>query len=784
MSETKKNPKKQKPAASPRAVVPPRLRPFVGRPVASSAAQRDRRRAARGNERAGYITAAANGSEGELLMYGAIGYDFWTGEGITAKSVDEAIKNLGPVSTIRVRANSGGGDVFEATAIYNILSNHPARIIMQIEGVAASAMTLISMAGDEIHIAENAHYMIHRASGAAFGNSDDLRNYLKLLDNADSLIRLTYSKRTGLTDGELIDLMNHDNWMTATEALDLGFVDVVDEAKTVTPHISPENNSGTSARPIQFDSERLAACAESLNALRIAASAENTGGSPQISIPSQEQEEMSETLNTTTAAVENKTSAPPTIDLAAALEAHEQKMSAKRKAYRAEVDACLKLAFGDEPPADLRLKCYDLQDEGLEAARNAILEAKKAAPAPALGVIRFSDSQPKERHIEAISAGVQVRALAGHAEKYLPTKDRPKDWDRFAHMPLIKIAEQCLLADGFSYDQINRLSNPQIAMAAMGFQRNAGIRNAAALHTTGSLAEVTRDAINKSLTSGYQEAPQTWRGPMRQASSVADFKTIYRVKLSAVGNLPVWNDGLPPEQAKLSNEKESYAVQARAENLSFSWQLLVNDDMDALSRGPQLLSTAAGRTVNAVAWQQITLNPTLADGVALFSAATGNRKRQNLQTGSATPTNTTIGSMRKLMRLMRGLNTPEQSESDDVLNLTPRYLVGPAALEELIMKQVMSSTDPANSNSTAYNSSGSLIPVIEPLLDADSTTAWYLFADPSQIDTVEVTFLQGQETPQAFDYVDNETMAYNYTVVQTFAARAIDHRGIQKHAGA
>jgi ATP-dependent protease ClpP protease subunit len=746
------------------------------------------------------------------MLFGTIGADFW-GEGVTAAGFDEALKALGNVSTIRLRANSGGGDVFEATAIYNMLVKHPANLIVEIEGVAASAMTLIAMAGDEIHISENAHFMIHRASGFAYGNSDDLKNYLKLLDNADSLIRLTYSKRTGLSDSELVKLMDHDNWMTAEEALDLGFVDEVDDAKTVEPHISPAKASAK-PRPVSLDSERIAAWTESLNVLRIAASATHTGDSPQSVSPSPKEPKkmnaklrakciaagMAESLTgdaadkwlednfdkvfgvtgTTTAV------ADPPKDLDAILDAREKKATEARKAWKAEVKASLELAFGDSIPNGLQSECEELQADGITAVRAKILEAKKTKPEETLR-IRFSDSQPRDRHIDAIKAGVQVRALAGLAEKHLPTKDRPKDHERFSQMPLIRIAEQCLLVDGFSYDQVNRLSGPQIAMAAMGFHQNAGIR-ADGLHTTGSLLEITKDAMNKSLTSAYSEAPQTWRGPFRQASSVPDFKTKHVIKLSALGNLPVWVDGNPPEQGKFSNEREAYAVEARAENISFSWKLLVNDDMDALSRTPQLLGNAAARTVNATVWRELTSNPVLADGKALFlETPAGNRKRKNLTTGSATPTNTTITAMRTLMRLMRGLNTPEGNESEDILNLTPTYLMAPVALEGVVTQQLGSEADPAASgNAGILNLSRywGLIPVFEPLLDASSTTAWYLGASPSLIDTIEISFLQGQESPVTMQYMDEKTMAQNFTIIQTYAAKAIDHRGLQKHDGA
>ena len=135
------------------------------------------------------------------------------------------------------------------------------------------------------------------------------------------------------------------------------------------------------------------------------------------------------------------------------------------------------------------------------------------------------------------------------------------------------------------------------------------------------------------------------------------------------------------------------------------------------------------------------------------------------------------------MRQMRGENTPEENESTDILNLQPRYIVGPGALDTTIKQLVLSAYDPGSAN-MLYNTATQLIPVIEPLLDVDSTTAWYLFASPSQIDTVEVSFLQGQETPAVRSYTDEKTLSQCAIVLQSFGAKALNHRGMQKHAGA
>jgi ATP-dependent protease ClpP protease subunit len=826
--------------------------------MASSPTHHAKRRAARQGEPLGTLTAKADNDEGELVLFGTIGDDFW-GEGITDVQFDRAVKELGDVKTIRLRANSGGGDVFMATAMYNILVKHPARVVIEIEGVAASAMTLVAMAGDEIHIAENAHFMIHNPRGIAWGTADELRQYLKLLDNSGELMRLTYSARTGLSDVELVKMLSFDNWMTAKQAKELGFVDAIDPAKTVKPHVTPDDpEDAAPASPTQVTPQRLAAMAGAL--LQLSANVRPTtqpvtGGSPPPAPKNKEDAMLTAkqrvrclafgmpyALDDDTAAkwysehedqvlgIAPPAPAPatngdgdkppkdgPTGLLTSEqfnemLDAREQRQIAARATWRKEVDATLSLAFGDSPPTELKDECYALQADGVDALRAKVQEAKKKADtASADGGVRISygHNQPNDRHRAALKAGLMVRALRNFSDqaprlrkqedgswqyvtpsisevidKHLPEKDRAKDWQHFSEMSLIQLAEESLVADGLRHEEIRRMSVTQIAMTAMGYGR--GIIRAEAVHTTGSLPEITRDAVNKSLTAGYEEAPQTWRGPFRQAASVRDFKDKHVVKLGAAPNLPIWPDNTAPEEAKLSNEKEKYAVEAHAGTISFSWQLILNDDLDALSRRPQLMGDAAGRTVNAVAWQELTGNPAMSDGQVLFlETPTGNRKRKNLTTGSATPTNTTIGDMRALMRLMRGLNTPEGNESEDVLNIMPVFILAPASLEELILKQVFSGADPAASgNSAVYNTSRNLTPIIEPLLDAASTTAWYLAASPSRVDTIEVTFLQGQETPISHEFMDDRTMSQIFTVIQSFKAKAIDHRGLQKHDGA
>jgi len=458
-----------------------------------------------------------------------------------------------------------------------------------------------------------------------------------------------------------------------------------------------------------------------------------------------------------------------------------EKHQAARAAFMAEVDQLCDLADVPESAAH----CRTLED--ITAVRAFIKKTKadNAEKIPYGGSVRVL-SVGADRLREDIGTALTMRALENATsnqvaiDKAFPPDKRAKGASTFRSASMLDMAKECVRAEGI---ETRGLTNDEIAICALFGSQAAGIRSSA-YHTTGSFSNLTLDAVNKSMQVGYTETPSTWRGPMRQGSSVQDFKNIHRMRLGAVPNLPVWNDNSNPEKAAIGDAKETYAVEARSLELDFSYRLLINDDMDALSRVPQQLGAAAARTVNAVAWSQVTANGLTSDGVALFSAATGNRKRKNLETGTAPPTTITLGTMSKNMRLMRGENTPEQGEGADILNLIPRYLIGPPSLETVIRQLVMSAYDPTASQFMMYNTAGTLIPVIEPLLEAASVTAYYLWADPSQIDTVEVTFLAGQETPQVRQFVNDRSLSQSFVVVQSFGAKALNHRGMQKHNGA
>lgn len=167
------------------------------------------------------IHAKKDSDEADVRIYDAIGA--W---GITA---DAFVRDLARVSakTINLRLNTPGGEVFAATAIHNALVEHPARVVVHVDGVAASAGSFIAMAGDEVRVADNAYVMIHNARGGVMGEAEDMRRYADLLEKMNHTIAGMYERKSGKSREHWRGLMDAETWFTAEEAKAEGLADTV-----------------------------------------------------------------------------------------------------------------------------------------------------------------------------------------------------------------------------------------------------------------------------------------------------------------------------------------------------------------------------------------------------------------------------------------------------------------------------------------------------------------------------------------------------------------------------
>lgn len=192
-----------------------------------------------------WITALS-ANRAELVIFGEIG-DPGAGPfeqgGTTPAQVKRDLDRMGDVAEIVVKINSPGGNFFDGLAIFNLLKSHPARIRVEVEGLAASVASVIAMAGDVVIMRRDSYLMIHRASMAAAGHGEDLREAGALLDRIDQQMVDIYSRRAKVSRKHLVELLAAETWLIAHDAVRLGFADEVSEDAAAAAHFDLSNFS-------------------------------------------------------------------------------------------------------------------------------------------------------------------------------------------------------------------------------------------------------------------------------------------------------------------------------------------------------------------------------------------------------------------------------------------------------------------------------------------------------------------------------------------------------------
>ncbi len=308
------------------------------------------------------------------------------------------------------------------------------------------------------------------------------------------------------------------------------------------------------------------------------------------------------------------------------------------------------------------------------------------------------------------------------------------------------------------------MSKSEVAGTMLGLETRGG------LHSTSDFANIVLNVANKTLRQAYDAAPQTFKPFARQVTA-PDFKTIARVQLGDAPTLDKINESGEFKRGTVSDGKEQYALATYGKVVGINRQTIINDDLGAFTRLPEMFGRAAADLQSDTVWGIITANAAMGDGTALFHA-----NHANLSGTAAAITVASLGEARAGMRKQKGLN-------GRFINIMAKYLIVPAAIET-VAEQYVTQTNIIYTKNSDYNPFANKLQVIaEPRLDAASLISWYVAADPSQIDTVEYCFLEGQEGVYLESRLGFDVDGLELKARLDFAAKAIDWRGFWKNPG-
>ncbi len=393
-------------------------------------------------------------------------------------------------------------------------------------------------------------------------------------------------------------------------------------------------------------------------------------------------------------------------------------------------------------------------DQGisLDQARAKIFEAlKERGPAIGAGAGRSLEVGTEARE-KLRSAAIDGFALRGGLRIEKPAAGASE----FRGMSLFDLARECLELTGFH---------------TRGVDKRALAARALSPASSSDFPAIMSALTGKHLLAAYIEAPSTWR-PFVAIVSAPDFKDMYGIKLSESPDLDGLDENGEYKTAKFSDNQEKYRVVTKGRRVKLTREMVINDDVRAFTRIPQLFGMAARRMESDAVYSLITSNPKMADGKELFHAA-----HNNIVTAAALSSDG-LSAGRVAMKQQKGLN-------GSTLSIVPAYLLVPDELETTseILLRSMSLPDAEMSSGVHNPWAGKLTPIAETRLSDASATAYYLVAHPNQAPVIEVAYLMGDEQPFIDDEVEFGSDSLVIKVRHDFGAGLVDHVGINRNAG-
>lgn len=497
---------------------------------------------------------------GVMLLYGDVGDPWGYGDGFSPEQVAQALAEHGP-GPITVRLNSGGGRAFDGLAIYSLLMSHDGDVTIQVDGIAASAASLIAMAGT-VEMRQGAMLMIHDAAGVTFGNAAEHEKQADVLDKLSAQYAGVYARKCGQPIDACRALMQAETWLTAEEAITGGFCDrLMEEAAEPTA---------------KFDWRLYTHTPDRLQAsLRKAPAPKNPLASVEIPPMPQPNTEPKTTPNDPAAGgVTQPTAKIWAVDF-----------------YALAGTKGLTLAETNEIVAKATT---------LDGAKDSLIDALAARqagelPTPQGGPIEFgADARDK------FVAGISNAFLAREGVEAVDPKN---EFNGLKPMDLIR---EIQARNGIKVGR-----DPMKMVASV------------ITHSAGDFSQITSNIALKAMLKGYEEAAETFE-VWTSTGSLPDFKQARRVDLNALPSLPQVTEQQEYTYLSTGDRGEVYSISTAGGLISISRQAIINDDLDVFGRLPRRLGRAAKRTIGNDVYGILTGNPTMGDGLALFHATHAN----------------------------------------------------------------------------------------------------------------------------------------------------------------
>lgn len=723
--------------------------------------------------------------KGELLLYGVIG-DWW--DGMDALTIVRELEQL-PGNEIVVRIQSPGGNVTEGLAMYNRLKQSPKKIIVYIDGIAASMGAGVAMAGDVVYIPSNAMMMLHKPSlDGVGGNENDLRDLADALAKFEQSYAQIHADKTGKSVDEIKSLIadGKNHFFVGQEAVDYGLADEVIQSVSLDATACLKfNDMGIPQKITASLFKQPAAAAaqtqEENDMIKIKAMKGGWHFVPAINAA----------LNGSFAKIEDAVAALktkiPAANLQSILEGTAECDNDTLKALGAEfgidvvvtIDSATALQTAAtnvvaqvvsplEAVAHERNRVRDIRAVAAqasvdEATLNGWIDSGTSvadARAQALNIVaqRDTSAAPQITHVRTTGSvnrdGMRSAMANALLNRIAPDQHKLSDNGRdFRGMNIMGMVSASLEYAGFT---VRGKTNTELLAMAM--------------HTTSDFPLILQDVANITLRASYVQAPRTFAKIATQTSA-NDFRAKHSVSVGTGSDLSKVNQSGEFESGTVSEGGESYKLDTYGKIFNFSRQLLLNDDIGALTSFMAQVGSLAGRKENQIVWALVKANPNMRDGAAVFGTGAS---RKNQFAGTAI-NETTLSAGRKAMRQMKGLD-------GEPISVSPRYLVVNSERETEAQKQIIVVQPSKADDVNVFSNSMELI--VEPLLDGETNNPWYMFADRLAVPCLEYCYLNGEAGPYIETKWGFEVDGMSLKVRHDFGAGWVDYRGAVKCTGA